>query len=149
MLNAASVLGRIVPNALADIFGPLNVLTPACTISGLLALCWIAIHTKSGIIAFAVLYGFFSGGFVSLPPPALVTLTPDLRTLGTRMGQSFATASIALLIGAPIAGAILRAGGGSNWLGFQLWSGLTMLLGGGFLLAARVSKVGWGFRTKA
>ena len=85
---------------------------------------------------------------MSLPPPALVTLTPDLRTLGTRMGQSFATASIALLIGAPIAGAILKAEGG-NWLGFQLWSGLTMLLGGGFLFAARVSKVGWGVRVKA
>ena len=147
MLNAASIAGRIVPNALADIFGPLNVLTPAALITGILAFCWIGIHSRSGIIAFAVLYGFFSGGFVSLPPPALVTLTPDMRTLGTRMGQSFGVASIALLIGSPISGAILKAEG--NWLGFQLWSGITICIGGVLLFMARIYKIGWKLKVKA
>lgn len=147
VLNAASIAGRIVPNFLADFLGPLNVLTPATLITGTLALCWIGIHNKPGIIAFAALYGFFSGVFVSLPPPALVTLTPDLRKLGTRMGQSFAVASVALLIGAPIAGAILRATG--NYLGFQLFCGVSIFAGGALMVAARFYKVGWRLAIKA
>jgi predicted MFS family arabinose efflux permease len=146
-LNTASIAGRIIPNFITDYIGPLNVLMPASLITGILALCWIGITTKGGVIAFAVLYGLFSGGFVSLPPVALVTLTPDLRTLGTRMGQSFGLASIALLIGSPIAGAILKQTG--SYLGLQLYSGLSLFLCGMLLVAARVSKVGWSLKMKA
>ena len=147
ILNAASIAGRILPNFIADYTGAINLLTPAAAITGILALCWIRIHTQNGLIAFAALYGFFSGGFVSLPPPALVTLTPDPRTLGTRMGQAFGTSALALLVGSPISGAILKSSGG--YLGFQLYSGITIFAGAAFLLAARVSKVGWDLRSKA
>jgi MFS family permease len=84
ILNAASIAGRIVPNILTDKIGPLNVLIPASFATGILAFGWIGINSVSGIIIFAILYGFFSGGFVSLPPVAIITLSPDIRKIGTR-----------------------------------------------------------------
>lgn len=84
ILNAASIAGRIVPNILTDKVGPLNVLIPASLVTGILAFGWIGITSVPGIIIFAILYGFFSGGFVSLPPVAIITLSPDLRKIGTR-----------------------------------------------------------------
>jgi hypothetical protein len=147
ILNAASVAGRIIPNFVTDKIGPLNVLMPASAISGMLALCWIGISNLGGTIAFALLYGFFTGGFVSLPPVALVTLTPDMRKLGTRMGQSFFISALGLLIGSPVSGAIVS--NTSSYLGLKLFSGLGLLLTGILIAVARVSKVGWNVRIKA
>ncbi|KAJ8098865.1 major facilitator superfamily domain-containing protein [Lipomyces tetrasporus] len=108
ILNAASVFGRILPNFLADKIGPINVMFPFTIFTMIMAFVWAAINNAGGCIAFAILYGFFSGAFVSLPPPVLTTLCPDLRMIGTRMGMSFAISGLGLLIGTPIAGALLQ-----------------------------------------
>jgi MFS family permease len=147
ILNAASVPGRIVPNFLADYAGPLNILVPCALCTGILALCWIGIHNLPGLIVFGALYGFFSGGFVSMPPVAVVSLTPDIRTLGTRMGQCFFFSAFGLLCGTPVSGAILKSSGG--WLGVQLFSGVTIFATGCLLVAARVASRGWNIRIKA
>ncbi|KAG0651361.1 Aspyridones efflux apdF [Hyphodiscus hymeniophilus] len=140
MLNAASIPGRIVPGFFAGKIGPLNVLLPAATITGILTLCWIGIHNTPGIVLFSVLYGFFSGGFVSLPGTALASLTPDLARLGTRIGMYSMICSIGSLVGAPISGAIL--GDTGSFLGLQLFSGTTMFLTGVLLLVTRISREG-------
>lgn len=147
ILNAASVPGRILPNFLADYVGPLNILMPCATITGILALGWIGVTTQGGLIAFACLYGFFSGGFVSMPPVAITTLTPDHRTLGTRMGQCFFFSAFGLMCGTPVSGAILKSTG--SWLGVQLFSGITIFITGMLLLCARVASKGWNFRMRA
>lgn len=125
MLNAASTCGRIGPNFLADHVGPLNMLTPAVTITAILAFVWIRVHTVPGIIILTVLYGFFSGGFVSLPPVVMATMTPDVRNLGTRMGMVFAVTSIGLLIGTPIGGAILSDT--NQYIGVQLFTACCLI----------------------
>ncbi|KAJ5179189.1 hypothetical protein N7492_002399 [Penicillium capsulatum] len=125
MLNAASTFGRIGPNFIADHTGPLNMLTPAVTVTSILAFVWIRVHTVPGIIVLAVLYGFFSGGFVSLPPVVMATMTPDVRDLGTRLGMLFAIISIGLLIGTPIGGAILNDT--HQYLGVQLFTACCLI----------------------
>ncbi|KAJ5893330.1 hypothetical protein N7495_005021 [Penicillium taxi] len=125
MLNAASTFGRIGPNFLADHVGPLNVLTPAVSITTILAFVWIGVHTTAGMIVLSILYGFFSGGFVSLPPVVMAYMTPDVRELGTRMGMVFAVTSIGVLIGTPIGGAILNKSG--DYLGVQLFTGCCLV----------------------
>ena len=146
ILNAASVPGRILPNAIGDYIGPMNVLIPASFFTGVLALVWIAIKSRASIIAVACLYGFFSGAFVSICPIALVVLTPHLNMLGERMGMSFAFSSIGLLFGTPVAGAILAKTGG--WLGPQLFSGILLIATALMFLASRVSHSGWKFLVK-
>ncbi|PKK41920.1 hypothetical protein CI102_14505 [Trichoderma harzianum] len=119
ILNAASTFGRVTPNFLADHVGPLNMLAPAAGITALLAYCWIAVNSTAGIIVLSIFYGFFSGGFVSLPPVVMTALTKDLRDLGTRLGMFFAVVSLALLVGTPIGGAILT--GSNSYLGVQIF----------------------------
>ncbi|OOF92824.1 hypothetical protein ASPCADRAFT_54322 [Aspergillus carbonarius ITEM 5010] len=143
--NAASVFGRIVPNFFADKTGPLNMLLPTSTIAGVLAFVWIGIHNTGGMIVFCILYGFFSGTFVSLPPTTIVTLSPSLGVVGVRMGMSFVLAAIGLLIGTPIGGALLDHG----WVALQAWCGACVIIAALLVLLARLTKVGTTVMVKA
>jgi MFS family permease len=145
ILNAGSTLGRIVPNYLADKTGPFNMIVPCALISAVLAYCWVAVENKGGLIVFCILYGFFTGSFVSLPPTAIVTLSPRLEIVGTRMGMVFSVCGLGLLIGSPVAGAIL--GPGNDFLGLQLFCACTIVVSAAILYPTRVAKAGWRFIT--
>ncbi|CAG8206627.1 unnamed protein product [Penicillium salamii] len=147
MLNAASTFGRIAPNFLADHIGPLNMLTPAVTITAILAFVWIRVHTVPGIIILSVFYGFFSGGFVSLPPVVMASMTPDVRNLGTRMGMLFAIVSIGLLIGTPIGGAILNST--NEFVGVQLFTACCLITSAVLMTVVRLLRTGPKLRVKA
>ncbi|KAK7207743.1 major facilitator superfamily domain-containing protein [Myxozyma melibiosi] len=108
IINAGSIFGRIIPNFIADVVGPVNVLIPFTLLTVIIAYSWMAVSSPAGIVLFCAFYGFASGAVVSIPPPALVSLSPDIRTVGTRMGMAFAIAGVGLLIGTPIAGALLK-----------------------------------------
>lgn len=146
ILNSASIFGRILPNFVADKTGPLTVLFPFSGICALLAFCWIGIQNEAGLIVFSVLYGFFSGTFVSLPGPTVISLSPSIAVVGTRMGMSFAFAAFGLLIGNPVAGVLLRNNG---WVALQAWCGAANALAAIFVLIARVSKSGFRLDQKA
>lgn len=147
MLNAGSTVGRIGPNFIADHTGPLNMLTPAATATSILAFVWIGVHNTPGIIVLAVLYGLCSGGFVSLPPVVMVTLTKDIRDLGTRMGMVFAVTSIALLVGTPIGGAIL--GSSNDFLGLQLFTACCLASCAVLMASLRLFRTGFRLRVRA
>ncbi|KAI9042124.1 monocarboxylate permease-like protein [Aspergillus affinis] len=147
ILNAASIPGRIVPGLLGPRIGPLNILLTSAAISGTLIMCWIGIQSSSGLVALAVLYGFISGAFVSLPAVALTGLTEDLRTLGTRMGMCSVLCGFGSLCGAPVAGAILNAS--DSYLGVQLYARVATYATAVLLLLSHVSKVGVKFMAKA
>ncbi|KAL4925175.1 MCT family MFS transporter [Aspergillus undulatus] len=140
MLNAGSTFGRIAPNFIADHTGPLNMLVPASTITAILSFVWIGVHTTPGIIVLSILYGIFSGGFVSLPPVVMASLTKDMRQLGTRMGMVFAITSIGLLIGTPIGGAILS--NSHSYLGVQLFTGCALTVSVAIFFGVRMSRTG-------
>lgn len=140
MLNAASTFGRIAPNFVADHTGPVNMLTPAVTITSILAFVWISVHTVSGIIILSVFYGFFSGGFVSLPPVVMASMTPDVRDLGTRLGMLFAITSFSLLIGTPIGGAILSTT--HKYLGVQLFTACCLVASAAIMAILRFLRSG-------
>lgn len=142
ILNSASIVGRILPNYIADHLGPFNVVVPCAAISALLCFCLMTATSAPRIIALLAFYGFVSGSFVSLPPTMIVHLSAKERgKIGTRMGQMFAVVSVGLLVGTPIGGAILdRHGFDSVWIyGGVMLLGSTVLLG-----AARVAFRGWG-----
>jgi hypothetical protein len=92
------------------------------------------------------LYGFCSGGYVSLPAVVVITITKDMRYLGTRMGMCFAITSIALLVGIPIGGAFLYSSG--SYLGVQIFCGSCLFLSAGWLAALRFYQTGFVLRGK-
>lgn len=137
ILNAASIPGRIIPGLLARRFRPLTLLLLSASTSAVLSLCWIAIRDEAGIIAFAALYGFSSGGFIALPAVVLTQLTPDASKLGTRMGMCSALCSLGSLCGTPIAGAIL--GTTSGYLGLQVFAGIVTVATGLLLMLTKLA----------
>ncbi|KIW20131.1 hypothetical protein PV08_00706 [Exophiala spinifera] len=146
IINAASTFGRIMPNFIVGIIGPLNVHIPIATVAGILVFAWCGITKFASTVAFAVLYGFFSGGFIGLIPVTLVSLTPDLRTLGTRTGQAFFVGSFGILIGNPVSGAILNNTG--SWIAVKCFAGAAVSITAVLLVVARAVKVGWKLKVK-
>lgn len=139
IINAASIFGRIVPNFVADISGPLNICGPFVLFCGIIAFCWTSVSSIGQIIVFCLFYGFFSGTFVSITGPSIASLSTDLSLVGTHMGMSFAAASLGLLVGNPVAGVLLDSYG---WIGPAMFCGATNVLAGICVVLARVSKTG-------
>lgn len=123
ILGVGSIFGRIFPAFAADKLGSLNVLAFCTAAAALLAFCWIAVTSVAGIIVWALLYGFFSGTWVSLQVPIMATITKDPRILGGRVGINNLCGSIGILIGNPIAGALAK----SDWAGLQVFCGATLV----------------------
>lgn len=141
VLNAGSIFGRIIAGLLGDRFGALNVMIPCVLITAVLGFVWLGITNASGLWVFCVLYGFFSGGIVSLPSTVIATLSPDMSVVGTRMGMSFTFAGFGLLIGNPIAGAILNVAEG-KFHGAQAFSAATIMGGAVLIMVVRLMR--WG-----
>ncbi|KAF6831584.1 MFS monocarboxylate [Colletotrichum musicola] len=139
LLNGTGVPGRVIPAYFADIFGTVNMFIPMSFASGVMMLCWPAVSSITGLYVWTALYGFSTGAIQSLMPAGLGTLTADPRKQGTRMGMTFTIISFAVLIGQPIAGAIISATGGS-YVGAQVYAGVCLLSGMCFLVAARTAR---------
>ncbi|KAI0728959.1 MFS general substrate transporter [Fomitopsis betulina] len=101
IMNAASMFGRILPNMLADRFGPFNVVVPvtaACGPFGVIG---------ASTVVFVILFGFFSGAYLSLCAPCLASLVRDPSETGARFGITYTVTSFGALTGSSIAGALL------------------------------------------
>lgn len=142
ILNAVSILGRILPGFVADKVGRYNTMIVITFISALFCLAvWIPVKDTTGIIVFTVIFGFSSGGFISLGP-ALIAQISDIRQIGTRVGTALAVQSFGALTGSPIGGAIVSSNGG-DYLGLQIFCGVAMMAGVVVLIAARTVQVGF------
>ncbi|KEZ45064.1 Uncharacterized protein SAPIO_CDS2487 [Scedosporium apiospermum] len=141
ILNAASILGRLAPSPAVGLIGPINTMIVVIAMASTVAFTWIAVHTGAGNIVFAVMYGFTSGGIVSLPAVVLASITEDLSFMGSRLGTSNFCNAIASLCGPPLAGAILRSTG--KYLGVQLFSGFLLLGACLFFVVTRFARVGF------
>ncbi|RMJ28988.1 Major Facilitator Superfamily [Aspergillus sp. HF37] len=140
IITTGSVFGRIVPNLFAHKVGPFNIVFVCAVICGALMFALIDLSNLGGLIVVALLYGFFSGAFVSLPPTCFVKLSPNRSLIGTRMGMGYAVMMIGNLIGTPIAGAILEDGGfNSVWI----LAGVTSIAGGFGMFLSRNFQGGW------
>lgn len=106
---------------------------------------WIPGNSTAAIIIYLIVFGFTSGGYIGLAPTIIAQIS-DISKIGTRTGAAFAVQSFGGLTGAPIAGAIVARQGG-DYLGLQLFCGLTMMTSALVLLGARYMQVG--FKIKA
>lgn len=150
ILNAASVFGRTVPNALSDVTGPLNMITPGALVVGILVFCLLAVKNAAGLIVVTAFYGFFSGVFFALPPVCYVKLTKDKSRIGTRIGMGFAMIGVAVLIGGPAGGAVLGTNANDlNWTGTWIFGGVTAMAAAAIFIGLRVSQSGWKLFIKA
>ena len=108
--NAGSFLGRTLIMLVATRYGSMQVFMVACIAAIVLLFSWIGIHNAHGFVVFCVLYGIISGVLVTAPSAAIShpVLSPSMSVIGTRMGMSWVFAGLGILIGTPIAGALVN-----------------------------------------
>ncbi|EXK24170.1 hypothetical protein FOMG_19091 [Fusarium oxysporum f. sp. melonis 26406] len=113
ILNAGSVIGRTVPNAVADKAGPFNVMVGMSFFTTILVLVlWLLATGNAAIVLFAALFGIGSGAGIGLTPMLCAHIAP-VNEIGTFTGTVFAFASLAALTGSPIGGQLISLDNGS------------------------------------
>lgn len=143
VMNALGVPGRILPALIADAYlGPINTLIPLVFLCGILLYIWAAVKTLNGLIAFAVIFGLVNAAVQGIFMGSVSSLTKDVSKIGTRVGMAMTLAGFGALCGPPIAGQLIDIHGGS-FLYTQMFGGTITVVGGLFLVAARVSGTGW------
>ncbi|RMZ76239.1 hypothetical protein DV738_g5040, partial [Chaetothyriales sp. CBS 135597] len=119
---------RILPSWAGDRFGKFNVMVLITGLSTIFTLAiWIPAKSEAGLVAYAALYGFTSGSFVALIP-AVVAQLSSTAEYGLRLGTNSLAVSVAVLIGNPIAGALVTATGG-GFIALQIFAGVALFLG--------------------
>jgi MFS family permease len=140
-----SIIGRTVPNAVADKVGLFNVMIVMATLTSVLVLgLWIPATGDAAIIAFAALFGISSGAGISLTPALCAKLSP-IREIGVRTGTVFTISAFAGLTGSPIGGAIIASSGG-NFTYAITFGGVTCAIGTLLFMATRIASFGWGWK---
>ncbi|KAK7426837.1 hypothetical protein QQZ08_006738 [Neonectria magnoliae] len=143
IMNAGSVMGRVLPGYYADVIGPYNVSILAVILSIVATLCiWLPLgHTAGGVIFFAVLFGFASGTSIAIAPVCIGRLCKT-QEYGRYYSTTYTVVSFACLIGIPVGGSVVQVNHGS-------YSGLIVMTGAVYvgsavaLGAAKVSLLGW------
>ncbi|KAH8425228.1 uncharacterized protein LDX57_002986 [Aspergillus melleus] len=148
ILNAASILGRVLPGYAADRYGRFNVMiitTFGCTVFTL-ALWLSAGSNTAAIVAYAVLFGFWSGSAISLAPVCVAQISTT-EDFGKRYGTTYSLVSVGALFAIPIAGEIMKAqsapGKKENYSGLIVFCGLIYGFACLFFVLARGVKIGW------
>ena len=149
ILNAGSILGRIIPNALSDHIGVFNTVAPFTMLLGVTMLCLLGVHNAAGMIVEAIVTGFFSGVVVAMPPVCFRMLTENKSLIGTRVGQGFAMGGLGLLAGGAGSGAILGTIDPLDWTGLWVYGGLTTFVSGFMYLLVRIMRSGLTLNVKA
>ncbi|OAA56182.1 major facilitator superfamily transporter [Niveomyces insectorum RCEF 264] len=142
ILNATSLFGRTVPNAIADKVGHFNVMIVMGALTSILILgLWLPSTGDAPIILFAALFGVSSGAGISLTPALCAKLSP-IQDIGVRTGTVFTISAFAGLTGSPIGGAIISRDGGSftNAIAF---GGAGCAVGTLLFVATRIAFAGW------
>ena len=111
---------------------------------GIILLCYMAVTSLAGIVVVTLLFGFFSGVFIALPPVLFVALTQDKSKIGTRMGMGFAMIAIGVLCAGPGGGAILGTNNKDlHWNAAWTYAGVAALVAGAAFTTLRFLKVGF------
>ncbi|WKT48188.1 Major facilitator superfamily [Fusarium oxysporum f. sp. vasinfectum] len=130
LINGISLIGRLTAGALADLIGQFNCMLIITAFTGILTLVlWIPGSQSTGaIMAYAVAFGYGSGGYVSIFPGCVGQISP-IEEIGTRIGLASLVNAFGALTGSPLGGALIsdKSGGGNSFTGLQLFCGCTMI----------------------
>ncbi|KAL5360504.1 major facilitator superfamily domain-containing protein [Aspergillus floccosus] len=148
ILNGASILGRIVPGYFADRLGRFNIMiVTTFTCAVLILALWLPSQSdKAATVAFAVLFGFWSGTAISLAPVCVAQISKT-EDFGKRYGIAYFLVSIGSLIAIPIAGELLKVRNSTtsraDYTGVILLCGIAYACAFAFFTLSRAVSVGW------
>lgn len=141
LINVGSIMARALPGFVADQIGRFNtiVLTVGlCTIS-VFAIWLPAGSSWPALLVFTFIFGFASGGNVSLIPACIGQLC-DSRDYGRFLSTAMLSASFGTLLGIPLGGLLLGIKNQETaWTALILFSEVSYVVSLACYIAARVS----------
>ncbi|KAL8788109.1 MAG: hypothetical protein Q9213_001867 [Squamulea squamosa] len=138
--HTGGMFGRIIPGYIASHsrrLGAAGTHTIFGLSSTIIAFVWMGVNNVPGLVIWCFIWGFFASSHIAMPPAVTSDLCPLPEMLGTRLGMVEAIASPAVLIGSPIAGALVEMGGQVTRAGIlaaQAFAGVALLMGSLFIL---------------
>ncbi|OJJ53508.1 hypothetical protein ASPSYDRAFT_36443 [Aspergillus sydowii CBS 593.65] len=145
LLNSMSLLGRVLPGIAADLVGRFNILLSLVTLTLIvMATVWLPIGSASEATLYAVvaIFGFGSGGWISLTPVCAGQLCRT-EEYGRFYSTVYAVASFGVLISVPVGGELLTATTPQTLIG--LYSAV-LLLGLACVALSRWALLDWRWR---
>ncbi|PIA18515.1 MFS general substrate transporter, partial [Coemansia reversa NRRL 1564] len=107
VINAASTVGRIATGEVAATFGTINTMCMCTFVAGLsILVLWLPFETTGTLIACAIIYGMFCGGFIGLIPVVLAELW-GVHRISTIIGLLYMANFVGAMVGAPSSSGIL------------------------------------------
>ncbi|KAF9483178.1 MFS general substrate transporter [Pholiota conissans] len=107
LLNGMGAFGRISANFLADKYGTFNLIVPFTFINAALIFSIFGVTSKGALIVFSIIFGLFSGAWLSLSVAGLASLARRPDEVGARTGIALAISSFGALGAAPSQGSLL------------------------------------------
>jgi MFS family permease len=133
--NGASILGRLLSGLVAAKIGPIETCGIAVAISAVLLYGWFGVESPAAVVVWAALWGLISSVIVAMPGAIVPLLSPSPGVIGTLAGTLWAGVGIGMLIGSPIAGALIKeSSGGIHWWRAQLFAALCMTFSSFFFI---------------
>lgn len=155
IMSAINAVSKLVNGYASDRLGRINVFGLCTFLSGIMCLAiWTNAHTLATVWVFAVLYGFFGGGYLTLFPASLPQVISGTRIadmddqdpallIPAANGLLYFTNLFGYLVGTPIASALINRTSPPTYLYAMLWAGLLMSVSGIIVFVLRVIRVGW------
>ncbi|KZT52001.1 MFS general substrate transporter [Calocera cornea HHB12733] len=128
--NAGSMLGRTVPNLLADRVGSMVLLVPSTFVTGALIFAMFGCTYEGAVVVFCIFFGFFSGAYIGLMPPAVADMSKSYGEIGARIGIGMSFMGLSAMSGTPIVSALIGSGPEFAWWKGIVFSGVFVLAGG-------------------
>ena len=142
-----SALGRIFPGFVADLVGRFNILFSLATLT-LVVMCsvWIPFGSQSEATLYAVvaIFGFGSGGWVSLAPVCAGQLCRT-EDYGRFYGTIYSVAAFGVLLTVPVGGQLLQSTTPQILVGFY---SAVLLVGLVSVAMSRWALLDWKWRWK-
>lgn len=143
IMSAVNAVARVCTGYMGDKFGRFNSLFICTFMCGLTCLLiWTNVHNEATLWVFAILYGFFGGGYVALFP----TVQPQivgLEHISPAVGLLYTTNIFGYMFGTPIASQLINQTTPPNYVNGALWAGCTIIVGSLFAGWVRILKGGW------
>jgi MFS family permease len=144
-MSAVNAVARVFTGYMGDRLGRFNSLFICTFMCGVCCLViWINVHNEATLWVFAILYGFFGGGYIALFP----TVQPQivgLEHIGPAIGLLYTTNIFGYMFGTPIASALINLSSPASYVNGAIWAGVTIVVGSLFAGWVRIMKGGWKF----
>ncbi|KAG1049537.1 hypothetical protein G6F46_001798 [Rhizopus delemar] len=143
IMSAINAVSKLANGFVSDRVGRVNGLFICTFLAGIFSLSiWTTAHSEASIWVFAVLYGFFGAGYLTLFPASLPQIA-GYENITAANGLLYFTNTFGYLFGTPIASAIINRTSPPNYAYAAVWGGLLMTVGGVFCFILRVMRAGF------